>query len=260
MRIIYKILNKSLTLFPTTIQNKILSCIYFFSSKFYKGNEVYCPYCKNTFSRFLPHAVSSVYEGFHREFAKCPLCGSIERYRLLYHYLENKTDFFIKNSYVLEVGPSYQFQKMCLSLPNIKYTSIDLFSDLAEHKMDLMDLKFEDNSFDFIICYHVLEHVDDDIKAMNEIYRVLKHGGLAILQVPIADIPKTLEDRSLPFKEREVLYRGSDHLRLYGQDYKDRLGSIGFKVKVDDYVKHLDEEVVKRYGLDVDEDLYVCTK
>ena len=253
-KLIYKIANKILSFFSQRTQHRIMLPFSYFLSFLYKGNNVYCFYCKRTFSRFLPHAA------FSRLHACCPLCGSLERYRLLYLYLKNKTDFFKKKTKVLDIGPIYNFQKLCLILPNINYTSIDLHSDLATIKMDVMNMTFRDNTFDCIICYHVLEHVENDIKAMQEIYRVLEPNGYAILQVPIADVSRTSEDHSLSGKEREKLYRGRNHLRLYGLDYKYKLESVGFKVRIDDYVKHLSQKIIKRYGLDAKEDIYFCMK
>ncbi|MEG3066539.1 methyltransferase domain-containing protein [Acetomicrobium sp.] len=116
------------------------------------------------------------------------------------------------------------------------------------------------NQFDCIICYHVLEHIPDDQMAMKEIFRVLKPGGWAILQVPILR-DKTFEDPSVITPEdRERVFGQRDHVRIYGLDYKDRLEQAGFSVKVDDYVKQLSSDVIERYGLMKDENIYFCSK
>lgn len=260
MKLLYKIANKIISFFSPKVQNRLLLPFLYVLSLFYKGDKVYCPYCQGNFSRFLPCAVSSEYAAFSRPYARCPRCGSLERYRLLYLYLKDKTDFFSKATKVLDIGPIHNFQKLCLALPHIDYTAVDLYSDLATIKMDITAMTFSDAIFDCAICYHVLEHVEDDRKAMQEIYRVLKPGGYAISQVPVANIPKTLEDRSLSEEERERFYGARDHLRLFGLDYKDRLESVGFEVKVDDFVKHLDQATVQRFGLDPAENIYFCRK
>jgi len=145
-------------------------------------------------------------------------------------------------------------------MPNLDYISVDLESPIAMLKMDVTDLQFPDDCFNCTICYHVLEHVSDDKKAMAEIFRVLKPGGWAILQVPILR-DKTFEDPSVKTpKDREKIFGQHDHVRAYGLDYKHRLKSAGFSVKVDDYVTQLGDDAIGRYGLMKNEDIYFCSK
>ena len=125
--------------------------------------------------------------------------------------------------------------------------------------MDITELKFEDNSFDAIICLHVLEHIVEDIKAMRELYRVLAPGGWAILQVPIwafetIEVPEATRDQYLE------LYGHSDHVRRYGFDYIDRLEKVGFDVKVDQFSRKLTTDFRQQYGLFETEDIFFCTK
>ena len=125
--------------------------------------------------------------------------------------------------------------------------------------MDITNLKFKDNSFDAIICLHVLEHIHEDIKAMRELYRVLAPGGWAILQVPIwafetVEMPGASRDHYLE------LYGHSDHVRRYGFDYKNRLEKSGLKVKIDQFSRKLDLEFRRRFGLFETEDIFYCTK
>jgi ubiquinone/menaquinone biosynthesis C-methylase UbiE len=117
-------------------------------------------------------------------------------------------------------------------------------------KMDITDMDFPGESFDVIICYHVLEHIKDDLKAMSELSRVLKKSGYAILQVPVKEIDETIEYSKPDPKE-------SYHVRMYGRDYKDRLESAGFEVLVDDYLKNINAETLRKYGMDA-EDIYFC--
>lgn len=129
-------------------------------------------------------------------------------------------------------------------------------------KMDVTNIAMPDNQFDCIICYHVLEHIPDDEKAMTELFRVLKPGGWAILQSPVDhNRDKTYEDPSIVSPdERERAFGIKDHVRLYGRDYKDRLERAGFTVKLDCYVTELRDDKIKRYGLMKDEIIYLCTK
>jgi len=127
-------------------------------------------------------------------------------------------------------------------------------------KEDITNISFKDNSFDIIFCSHVLEHIEEDRKAMKELYRVLKPKGFAILQVPIKNIENTFEDFSVKDpKEREKVFGQNDHVRIYGKDYKDRLIESGFNVKVDRFVDHLGEGIIKKFALPT-ESIYFCTK
>ena len=147
-------------------------------------------------------------------------------------------------------------------MDNIDYTTADLESPLADVKMDVHEIPFGDNVFDVVFCNHVMEHVNDDIKAMSEIHRVLKPGGWAIIQSP-QDYNRdtTLEDPSITDpKDRERIYWQSDHVRLYGLDYGKRLQKAGFKVTEDRYVMELPQERVKRYALPSKEIIYFCAK
>ena len=140
---------------------------------------------------------------------------------------------------------------------------------------DITGTSFEDNRFDIIFCSHVLEHIEDDHKAMWELHRILSPRGFAILLVPIKDffkgkkIDKTFEDFSIRNpKEREEVFGQRDHVRIYGRDYEDRLRSAGFHVTTDKYIESLSPELVKRYALmpqhasasETDGWIYHCTK
>jgi ubiquinone/menaquinone biosynthesis C-methylase UbiE len=147
-------------------------------------------------------------------------------------------------------------------MTNLDYTSADLDSPLAMLKVDIMAIPFPDHSFDVVLCNHVLEHVPDDRKAIGELLRVLKPGGWAILQSPVnTTCEKTFEYAGAVTAEvRKTLSGASDHLRIYGLDYRERLESAGFQVKVDGYVRELSPEVVGMCALDREEDIYYCTK
>ena len=213
-----------------------------------------CPICHTEEDAFLPFGSNP------RPNALCPQCGSLERHRLLWLYLHDKTNFFKREHVVLDIAPIRLFSDKWSDFFQDNYISIDLSSPLAKIRMDITDLKFSDNYFDWIICYHVLEHVPDDRKAMQELLRVLKPGGKAIIQVPIFS-DATYEDPSIIAPdEREKAFGQSDHVRRYGDDYADRLRSVGFDVKVDPYVKELESNIVQLYGLPNWEDIFLVQK
>ncbi|MFB0902945.1 MAG: methyltransferase domain-containing protein, partial [Nonlabens sp.] len=144
----------------------------------------------------------------------------------------------------------------------INYTTTDLNSPLADVSADICDLPFADNEFDFILCNHVLEHIPDDLKAMQEIYRVLKPGGKAILQIPLEnDRDLTFEDDSITDpKKRARIFGQYDHVRVYGMDYFERLKKVGFTVAAVDYTKELGAQQVDRYRLASGELIPVVSK
>ena len=124
------------------------------------------------------------------------------------------------------------------------------------------NLPFEDNSYDVIFCNHVLEHIPDDDKAMEELYRILKPNGMAILQIP-QDLnrEKTFEDNSITdSKERARIFGQYDHVRIYGRDYFEKLRSKGFIVKEVDYTHQLSKTEVDKYRLAKGEILPICFK
>ena len=180
-----------------------------------------------------------------------PSTLSLERHRLLWLYLKSETDFFKTHKKVLHFAPEQAFYSRFRQMKNLNYTTTDLNSPLADVKADICNLPFEDNTYDVIFCNHVLEHIPDDIKAMQELYRVLKKGGMGIFQIP-QDLNRdvTFEDNSITDrKERAKIFGQYDHVRIYGKDYFDKLRSVGFKVDEVDYTKTLLEEEITKYCL-----------
>ena len=216
--------------------------------------NVECPFCKWQGKNFLSYGVKK------RKNAQCPKCGSLERHRLYYLYLKN---IIPKNKKikVLHFAPEKILSNLFKSFNNIEYLSADLNPKKAMIKQDITKITLKDNTFDIIFCSHVLEHIEDDIKAMKEIYRVLNLEGFAILQVPIEeDRNETYENSSLTTeRERLKAFGQKDHVRIYGKDYKKRLEKAGFKVKIENFFNTLDPQVIKKFGL-VEENIYFCTK
>ena len=184
------------------------------------------------------------------------------RHRALWLYIERRTDLLTRPARLLHVAPEHVLQERLRSLPHIDYLSADLESPLAMEHFDLTDVPHADNSFDAIVCSHVLEHVPDDRAAMRELGRILKPGGWAIVQVPIDyERAQTLEDPAIQSpEERERAYWQADHMRLYANDFPDRLREEGLHVTVDHYLRTLPDAEVGRFGLISLEDIYVCRK
>ncbi|MEI9922134.1 MAG: class I SAM-dependent methyltransferase [Bacteroidota bacterium] len=214
---------------------------------FYSGNKVECPVCQHHYREFLPYGRINP-----RPNALCPSCLSLERHRLIWLYLKEKTNFFSAKLDVLHIAPEHCFMKPFEEQHGDRYITADIESPLAKVKMDIHEMPFGEGKFDVVLCNHVLEHVTDDIKAMSEIRRVLKPGGWAIMQIPFfAPVPDvTFEDASITDKrEREKIFGQDDHMRKYGKDYARRIERAGLKAVEDRFVFELGEEKVKRFGL-----------
>ena len=226
-------------------------------SVFYAGKKVECPVCSKKFRKFLPYGRKA------RANALCPNCLSLERHRLMYLFLKEKTNFFTDPLKVLHVAPEICFIDKFEALPNLDYITADIESPLAKVKMDIHEIPFEENSFEVAFCNHVMEHVADDHKAMTELHRILKPGGWAIIQIPLFHpLPeKTFEDKSIinP-KDREKAFGQDDHVRLYGKDYPDRLRNAGFHVTVDKFQDSMEKEVFEKFALPGDEPIFYCQK
>lgn len=227
----------------------------------YRGDRVECPCCGGTFSRFIPHR--------GRSRAKCPRCGALERHRLLWLFLERETDLFENPGAMLHIAPEYGFYRRLSRTPGLLYVSGDAGPALADRRLDVMDLPFEAGSFDCVMCNHVLEHVEDDRRAIAEIHRVLRPGGWAILTCPVdRRRATTLEDPTARTpQERHRAFGQGDHLRLYGRDFRDRLAAAGFAVRVEPYLERFDERSIARMGLRREQDdafgaerIFLCVK
>ncbi len=222
-----------------------------------KGNRFTDPIDEKSFKTFLSYGY-----GNQRNNVLSPSTLSLERHRLLWLYLKNETDFFSKELKVLHFAPEQAFYSRFKKQKNLDYTTTDLESPLADVKADICNLPFENDAYDVILCNHVLEHIPDDTNAMQELYRVLKPGGMAILQIP-KDLSreKTFEDNSITDKkERAKIFGQYDHVRVYGRDYFDKLRTIGFKVDEVDYTAKLSKEEVEKYCLAKGEIIPVCYK
>lgn len=224
----------------------------------YWGNKFTDPIDGRSYRKFLPYG----YGGRIRNNAMSPGTNSLERHRLLYLYLKISTNFFTKQLKVLHIAPEQCFHYRFKQLSNLEVTSGDIESPLADLHFDLHQIPLDENKFDVIFCNHVLEHVNNDITCLNELYRVMKPGGWGIFQVPFVNgIKKTIEDPSITDpEERERKFLQYDHVRLYGEDYPERLESVGFRVETVILGKTLEQRDVNRYGIPEVEPLFICHK
>lgn len=224
-------------------------------SRLNQGENVTCPVCEHSYSKFLP------YGRVARENALCPNCHALERHRLIWLFLKEKTDFFSARLRVLHIAPEHCFIDRFEALPNLDYITADIESPLAKVKMDIHDIPFPENSFDVVFCNHVLEHVKDDLKVCSELNRVLKPDGWGILQSPVYQIEKTLEDHSiLDAGDRERVFGQRDHVRKYGTDYAQRLRLSGIQISENLFVKEIDPVLSVKFALPINETLFICQK
>ena len=192
--------------------------------------------------------------------AVCPYCHSYER-----QILKEWFDSILPNETVklLHFAPEDAFRQNIEKYSSIDYWPVDINpkKDIRE-VVDITKIPFNDNEFDFIVCNHVLEHVADDKTAMSELYRVLKYGGKAMINVPIKmEMIETLQDDRYNTEELRKLYYGQgDHLRFYGADYVEKLKNAGFKVMVLRPNAHLDESEIEKYGLKRSQKVFICEK
>ncbi|MFD0998342.1 class I SAM-dependent methyltransferase [Ohtaekwangia kribbensis] len=225
---------------------------------FYRGSAVTCPVCETSYRTLLPYGRINP-----RPNALCPNCLSLERHRLIWLYLKEKTNFFGSKLHVLHIAPEACFIKRFEKVHGDNYITADIESPLAKVKMDIHEIPFAENTFDAVLCNHVLEHVRDDIQAMREINRVLKPGGFAILQIPFFNpVPDTtFEDNTITDpRERERIFGQDDHVRKYGHDYPKRIEQAGLQAIEDDFVNTLPEATRQKFGLVKGEILYKGVK
>ena len=239
----------------------------------YRGNNYECPFCNLSVRQFLPYGkdIAVIKEkeiiGAGLRNVKCPKCYSIDRERLMYFYLKNNfsKNFNTFDLKILHIAPKKNLMNYLSNLNFKEYVCGDLFAEGYHYsnfvqKLDVTDLPFEHNYFDFVICNHVLEHINEDTRAMKEIHRVLKKNAQAVLQVPISfKIDKTFEDPKITSsKQREIAFGQRDHVRIYGKDYVSRLESCGFSVEVSNF--SAEHKELEYYGINTIEPIFIAMK
>lgn len=246
-----------LGIFPRTWLQRLANLLLPFLDFCYRGSRYTDPINGKSYRSFLPYGYVKI-----RPNALSPGTLSLERHRLIWLYLQRETNFFKTSAKLLHMAPEKAFMKRLKKLKHLAYTTCDLESPLADVKTDICDLPFDNASFDWILCNHVLEHIPNDTKAMQELYRVLKPGGIALLQVPLESNRKeTFEDDSIVNKaERTKVFGQYDHVRVYGKDYFDKLRQTGFEVSEIQFGKSLTEAERLRYAVTKDEYIPLCLR
>lgn len=220
----------------------------------YYGNKHYCTCCHTSFRKLLSFGTPL------RINILCPKCLSLERHRLICAYI-SKTNICNKPIDILHFAPELSISRFLLNY-SLRITKTDIQDPSADIFADIQNLPFRDECFGAAICNHVLEHIPNDIRALQELHRILKKGSWAILQVPLDRAKaKTIEDPAYSTPQlRSQHYGQDDHVRLYGLDYFDRLRSAGFSVSDISPESFLSEEEIRRYSIDPDDSIPLVWK
>lgn len=226
---------------------------------FFRGNAVHCPVCERSYSRFLGYGSKVA----HRDNVLCPGDLTLERHRLMWLYLRDFSPFFTAPLLrVLHIAPEQCFHEKFKKQANLNYLTADLVSPIADLHFDLHEIPLEDNKFDVVFCNHVMEHVENPLRCMQELYRVMDKGAWAIMQVP-QDFNRasTYEDPNITSpEERERHFWQKDHVRLFGRDYPDYLKKAGFEVEEFHPNEKIGPNAIEKYRLQPSEILYIIRK
>lgn len=256
MKKLYKFLLNKL---PRPLLIRLSYVFRIFAPALYRGTAVSCPVCEKSFSKFLSYGS----EVAHRDNVLCPYDLTLERHRLMWLYLKNHSFFFTQeNLSVLHMAPEQCFVDRFKAQKNLNYLTADLVSPIADLHFDLHQIPLENDRFDVVFCNHVMEHVADPVQCMSELFRVLKPGGWAIMQVP-QDFTResTYEDPSIISEaDREQHYWQKDHVRLFGKDYPTYPERVGFQTTAFDLNAHYSREEIERFRLMKNEVLYIFKK
>ena len=247
-----------LNAFPRSVLQRAASWGVPLLGLFYIGRGRECPVCGARRRRFLPYGYV-----VSREDALCPNCLALERHRLLWLWLQRQSDLFDERPRLLHIAPEVSLMKRLRRLyrSTDRYTTADLCSPLADMHFDVQQIPLPDESFDAVICNHLLEHVDDDRLAMRGLYRIMRPGGWGVVLTPVdRERAATFEDPTVTDPaERTRLFGQYDHKRIYGRDYADRLREAGFEVEQTDYAASLGSDERQLYAVGC-ETLYIIRK
>lgn len=228
----------------------------------YVGRGKECPLCGCRRRKFLPYGYVT-----QRDNALCPNCLALERHRTLWLWLLRESDIgrgAVALPRLLHVAPEValmrKFSRIYAEQP-ADYVTADLESPLADLHFDIQHIPLEDESFDVVICNHIMEHVEDDRLAMREILRIMRKGGWGVILSPVdLQREKTFEDDTITDEaERTRIFGQYDHRRIYGRDYAERLRDAGFEVYECDYANLIPAKEKQLYAL-TDEPLYIVRK
>lgn len=216
-----KLKNIAKSIIPKSLIRKNEKLIRGIVSLAYKGSKYHCNICDTNLRKFI------TLENGNR---LCPRCGSLPRTRRLWELI--KSD--LEGKTVLHFSPSPSLKQRIVKSSVRKYITTDYEDEfLADEQYDIQNIALEDNSVDRIICYHILEHIPVDKKAMKELYRILKKDGICYIQTPFKE-GEIYENESITTPEGRLEHFGQeDHLRVYSvSGLKYRLEEAGFDVEV----------------------------
>jgi SAM-dependent methyltransferase len=223
----------------------------------FRGSRHRCPVCGIGVSRFMMGGGS-----FRaRQRGYCPRCNSKARHRRVWLHCTTETEWFARPTRLLHVAPKYCTSRRLRRIATIDYHAVDVVRrPHVDTLASLTSLPFASDSFDALLCVHVLEHIDDDIAAMSEMFRVLAPGGEAVINVPTNMDAETFEDPTIRTEQdRREAFGEADHRRVYGKDLPDRLGKVGFEVTTF-LADSIPPGTIERYGLTTDEHVFHCVK
>lgn len=216
-----------------------------FTIPFYYGKNHQCNVCYTQLKKFATIESGELI---------CPVCGSLPRSRRLYQLLIE--DYLKSDLHVLDFSPFRVLYRKLKKIKTIHYYPSDFEDDfLSDYHYDMTNIDTANDQFDLIVCYHILEHIIDDEKAMSELYRVLKKGGLVLVQTPFKE-GEIYEDYSITTPEDRLQHFGQDnHVRIYSlQGLEERLQNAGFSTEI----KNFDGDFY--YGFSENEKVIFCKK
>lgn len=239
-------------LFPQKFVFKIEPFLRKGYSLFFIGKKFHCTICEDSFSRFIHLSAGS--SGKNGELL-CARCGSLPRDRRLYDLLKIEK---LLHGRMLDFSPSRPLYRKFKKTAGLEYFSSDFANEfISDYHFDITGIKQNDNFFDLILCYHILEHVTDDRKAMSELLRVLKPGGNLFLQTPFNEGEMIENSAITTGDERKKYFGQQDHVRIYSvEGLSERLKQTGFHVKV----LQFNEQLNNRSGFSEKEIVLHCKK
>lgn len=233
----------------------------------------HCYVCKADLREFVPYRDGSAgIPPFIRELDligsdvdhfNCPLCKCHDRERHLFMFFDRLSLWPKSDAHVLHIAPEKRLAQIFLGRPLAEYIRGDLFPTSPEfQRVDITGMDFPDNHFDMVLCNHVLEHVPDDTRAISELYRVVKPGGVAILQTPFSPIlAQSFQDEGINTDERRLRFYGQeDHVRVYGNDLFRKIASAGFTLAIRTHADTLHDLDPVRHGVNPKEPFMCCIK
>ncbi|WP_405303702.1 class I SAM-dependent methyltransferase [Methanobrevibacter sp.] len=246
------------------LKNNVDLVKFMMMNQYLDSNKNFCPICGNI-SEFISFGKPE------RKNVRCTHCRSVERHRMVWLFFQKmfNKQLETKNMSVMHFAPEPAFYKYFSKFDNVDYYPVDLEPESYERRnikirkaVDMQDIPFPDDKFDIIYASHVLEHVPDDIKAMKELYRVLKYGGSCVLLVPLRfSLKKTIEKEEYNTPELRIKHYGqANHLRRYGIDFKDRLESVGFKVTAFDEGDVVATDIERKFYRTGRNRIFLCKK